>query len=88
MKLDDFQVVYNGAECDDRPGAYYVSVVDAGRFGLVAGPYDTHRAALDDVNKARKVACKADGYAWFYGWGTVRLEASVGLGVLNKRGLI
>lgn len=49
---------------------YYVSAVDGSRKALAAGPYDTHAETLAAVNLVRDQACRIDGTAWFYGWGT------------------
>lgn len=60
---------------DTKPGAYFVSVVDGPRVGLIAGPFvDDHAAALAMVDKARSVAEDADRRAVFYAFGTVRLD--------------
>lgn len=55
---------------------YYASVRDAGRTGLLAGPYATHAEALDKVDAARAKAVAADGYAWFYAYGTCSIEGA------------
>lgn len=73
---------------DDRPGPYYVSAIDGTQVHLIAGPYATHRAALDDVQRACHIASDANGRAWFMSWGTVRIEGCTRVGVLNERGLI
>ena len=74
---------------DDAPGDYYVSCVDGDRFALLAGPFrDDHRAALERVDIARKLACELDPRAVFYGFGTCRLEPDPArpapAGVLNS----
>ena len=70
-------------------GGYYVSAIDAGRTFLMAGPYQTHAAALADVNKALRIADKHDGRAWFMSWGTVqKIDGDLKPGSLNKYGLL
>lgn len=62
------------SDCAGDGGGYYVSVRDGRRFGLLAGPYDTHAAALDKVRQARDLACERDHWAWFNRFGTVRMR--------------
>lgn len=50
---------------------YYVSVVDAGRVGLLAGPFDDHADALALVDSARALAVSLNPWAHFYAFGTV-----------------
>lgn len=88
MKFSDVVATYNPEECDLRPGAYYVSVVNGSQFGLLAGPYDSHRKALDMVAKVRKIAGENNRDVIWYGFGTCRMEMAVGPGVLNKAGLM
>jgi hypothetical protein len=73
---------------DTKPGPYYVSATDAGKFHLMAGPYNQHADALADVDRARNIACKHDGRAHFMAWGTVRMEGCDRVGTLNKFNLI
>jgi hypothetical protein len=55
----------------------------------MAGPYTSHTAALADVDRARTIADKHDGRAWFMGWGTVRMPNYFNEpGRLNKFNLI
>lgn len=82
-------------EPDTRPGDYFVSVFDRqsnaghGRHALAAGPYTTHRAALDAVADVRRLAEGCDVRAVWYAFGTCRLPVGSGrVGVLNKRGLL
>jgi hypothetical protein len=65
---------------------YYVSVVDGPRFGneiqvkkfgLLAGPYDTHEEALDKVDVVRKIAESVNARAVFYAFGTCKLKEPV-----------
>lgn len=73
---------------DDKPGDYYVSVIDGGRVGRLVGPFkDDHIAALQMVDKAREKAIEVDAKAVFYAFGTIRVkpEAVDGKpGSLNK----
>lgn len=51
---------------------FYVSVRDAGRNGILLGPYETHPEALDNVRRGRRLAQEVDvrGDAAFYYYGT------------------
>lgn len=75
-------------EVDERPGAYYVSVIDGAEYSLLSGPYPTHGEALEAVDGAKKFAHEMDPKAWFYAYGTCRLEESAGPGLLERWGLI
>lgn len=44
--------------------------MDAGRVGVLAGPYETHAEALSVVEKVRAMAVKANSWAHFYSFGT------------------
>lgn len=80
---------YNPTERDDRPGFYYVSMVDGSQFALLAGPYTSHGVALDMVRAAEGIARLANPMQCaFAGFGTCRLENSAGLGTLHKLGLM
>ncbi len=58
---------------DPRPGYYYVSCTRGdGCYAIACGPYDTHQAALDDVNRVKTAADKIDPRSCWYGWGTCR----------------
>ena len=71
---------------DLRPGAYYVSAVDGGRYALLAGPYPSHAAALAQVDAARTIAHELDPRAIWYGYGTCRMDApSARIGMFNDR---
>ena len=72
---------------DTAPGHYYVSVVDAGRTGLLVGPFvNNHAAALACVDRARTVAESVNDRAVWYAFGTVRLDPDVAVkpAVLNS----
>lgn len=58
---------------DTRLGAYYVSVQDGKRTALLAGPWPTHREALDMVDTVRALAQSLDPRGAFYAFGTARL---------------
>lgn len=75
-------------EPDPRPGFYYVSVRDPddpARFGLLAGPYPTHRQALDLVPTVRSLAEDVNWRSAFYAFGTCRTETGEYQGRLNDR---
>lgn len=69
---------------DPRPGAYYATVRDGKRAGILAGPFRTHRAALDVVDAATEKAMEVNDRGIWYSYGTARFEAPVGPGVLNE----
>lgn len=60
---------------------YCVSVIDGPRKGLLLGPYDTHDAALQNVERGKQLAFGTDGASrtWFYAYGTCRIERDGGL---------
>lgn len=66
---------------------YYVSVKDAGRSGLLAGPFDTHQEALDMITATKQEAEKADPFSCFYAFGTAKLTTTgvPRIGILNSR---
>jgi len=68
---------------------YYVTAIDAGKTYFMAGPYNTHIEALNNVDKSLQVADKHDGRAWFMAWGTVQMKSYCAIvGSLNKAGFI
>lgn len=71
---------------DTRPGAYYVTVYDGGRWGRLLGPFvNDHALALRMVDAARALAEELDPRAFWYSFGTARWESTVAApGVLNK----
>lgn len=80
-----------------EPGFYYVTVMDAGTYYKMAGPYSTHQDALGIVKTARELTGKHGGSKGLYmeafgGWGTIRLlndhPRAGELGVLNAKGLL
>lgn len=69
----------------DNGDSFYVSVYDAGRHSLLAGPFSTHAAALEYLEPAKAVAYKVDHKAWFYAFGTCRVPGTFTKpGLLNK----
>jgi hypothetical protein len=58
---------------DTRPGAYYVTVVDGLKYGVLLGPFiNDHAGALAKVDEVRKKAEELDPRAAFYSFGTAR----------------
>lgn len=64
-------------ECPVNPDHrfHYVSAVDGPRRFLIAGPFETHDAALERVDAVRAIACDHSrntnaGRAAFMAWGT------------------
>lgn len=71
---------------DTKPGAYYVTVIDAGRVGRLLGPFfNDHAAALAMVEPVRAKANELDPKSWFYAFGTCRVDADgpAPAGILN-----
>jgi acetyl-CoA acetyltransferase len=58
--------------------AYYVSVIDGPRKGLLVGPLNTHDEALALVNAARDKANDLDPRAAFYAFGTASIDLDPG----------
>lgn len=56
---------------------YYVTVVDAGRYGFLLGPYRAKRTAKRNVERGRRMAIWHNDRAWFYGYGTGRVKADI-----------
>lgn len=80
---------YSPTACDDSPGDYFVSAIDAGHYHLMAGPYTSHAAALAAVDAAREATCSRDGRGHFMAWGTCRLDCGSGrIGNLNRAGIL
>jgi hypothetical protein len=94
MRIADIQPVFNPAEEDpyvnrfsdwqEHP-CYYVSVVNGKRWNVLAGPFLSHRQALDMVEATRKEAEKIDPYAHFYSFGTVKMANGHRNGLLSER---
>jgi hypothetical protein len=55
---------------------FYVSVQDAGRTGLLRGPFKTHAQAIAAIPQAKKEAEAANSRAIFYAFGTVAMPHS------------
>ena len=73
---------------DSKPGNYYVTVRrDDGEARALAGPFrDDHKAALDMVRAASKMAGEIDPRAAFYSFGTARTAYNYDKpGILNER---
>ena len=72
---------------DTKPGNYYVTCIDGERHARLAGPFrDDHKAALDIVAAAKKIAEELDPKAVFYSFGTCRTDQDHDRpGVLNDR---
>jgi hypothetical protein len=68
----------------DSP-CFYVSIRDAGRHAVTAGPFRTHAAALAVLPVARELGYKADPWSHFYSWGTCKLETGHKTGSLNSK---
>lgn len=67
---------------------HYVTVRDDGdRFGLLVGPFRSHRAALKWVEPARKAAREVNDRAHWYSYGTSRVTSKTRPkdGLLNER---
>jgi hypothetical protein len=77
-----------GCGGEHREGAlYYVTCVDGGRVGYVAGPFADHPSALAMVEPARKMALKVNQWSHFYAFGTCALppEHPRKVGALNAQ---
>jgi hypothetical protein len=48
---------------------FYVTVRDAGKVGVLLGPYKTKSAAEAQVDRGRRLAIAADPFAFFYAYG-------------------
>jgi hypothetical protein len=72
---------------DPRPGRYYVTCINAGRVGFVAGPFRRHQAARRFLWFAKRAADRVDPWSHFYAWGTSRLrdnwDKPIPVGALN-----
>ena len=62
--------------CEAPGRRFYVTVVDAGRVGFLAGPFLTHQAALDRVDEVRRLAGEVDYRAHWYGFGTCLMDGA------------
>ncbi|HEY6072490.1 MAG TPA: hypothetical protein VIV15_03640 [Anaerolineales bacterium] len=91
MKQDKYgrRFVYDDhPEPDDREGHYYVSCIDGPRTALLAGPFSSHTQALAKVEAAKTAAQEVDSKAFWYAFGTCRMEAvpyGWKVGILNER---
>lgn len=57
---------------EDPRRKFYVSVIDGDRWNFLVGPYETHEAAMADVEEVRALAESKDQWAHFYDFGTAR----------------
>lgn len=65
---------------------FYVTMIRSPKLvALLAGPFAEHSEALAMVDRARDMACKLDQWAWFYRFGTSRMEPALRQGVLNDQ---
>jgi len=62
---------------------YYVSVRDAGRVGLLAGPFRHHRHALAAEPDTRRKANEVNSWSHFYAFGTCKMPNGARAGLLN-----
>ena len=53
---------------------FYVSVVRGSDYRLLAGPYQTHEQALQNVDKYRRKAIEYDSRAHWYAFGTCKIK--------------
>lgn len=54
--------------CADPERAYYVTIIDADRYSLALGPFETHRQALAKVESVNDWV-REQGYAGAPWWG-------------------
>ncbi len=72
-------------ELDDRPGYFYVSVIDGGKSARLRGPFTTHGEALNAVDPARDALTALNPQAHFYAYGTCRCDEDLGPGYLDVK---
>lgn len=64
--------------------AFFVTVRAGERHRFLAGPFNTHGAALGQVDPARRAAYEVDRDAHWYAFGTARVRSGpVPVGLLN-----
>lgn len=64
---------------------YYVTLRDGNRTAWLAGPYETHREALNKVEPVYALALEIDPRAWFMARGTASIISdNLPIGRLNK----
>ncbi len=66
----------------DKP-CFYVSIIDGDKFNVVAGPYKTHKKALEMVAPAKNAGREHDARSFFYAWGTAKMDTGHRDGLLN-----
>ena len=71
---DALRIARSELDSAGKPGPFYVSVVDGDRHALLAGPFATHREALDRVPDVRRTTIDQHPMAAFAAFGTCRVE--------------
>ncbi|MEW6385931.1 MAG: hypothetical protein AB1491_00220 [Thermodesulfobacteriota bacterium] len=58
-------------------GGFFCSVIDphSNRWALLAGPFDTHQEAKDNLYKVQKITCDTWPEAHWLAFGTCRVKA-------------
>src|SRR3546814_13801302 len=69
---------------------YYVSAINGGKRGLMAGPYPNIIEAMDKVDAVSHRAAELEPRAWFWAWGTAgsgqELKTPVGVEIGRAAG--
>ena len=73
-----------GEDWRDFP-CYYVSAIDGPQWWALAGPYRSHQAALDHVERVRALANAEEPRSHFYGFGTVKLRTGHYIAPVTRR---
>jgi len=77
-QLADYNIQQSGKLVDDELAgngqAYFVTVVDGPRFGVLSGPYASFIGATGAIPAVRKLAEENDPWAAFYGFGVMRMK--------------
>lgn len=55
---------------------FYVSAKEDGRYALLAGPFKSHKFALQYVDPADRLAEKLNPWAGFWAFGTVAMKTT------------
>lgn len=64
-------------EADSKPGDFYVSILDSGRYALALGPFrDDHAGALAQVDRVRTHVLDNYPRAAWWAFGTCRLDSA------------
>lgn len=56
---------------------YYVTVTSDNQKGFLLGPYNTHQAALNNVERGKELAYNNDNFAHFYAYGTAGSDTEI-----------